>query len=112
MNPLEIEICDTPEKRALGLQFRASLPPDRILHFVGRIYHSYEFFHMRNVRFPIAIAALDKAGKVLSLERIEPETGLFSPPRGTDSVVEMHVDFPAKHGVEKGKPFPAVLSPP
>jgi hypothetical protein len=30
---IEFEFCDTPEKYALGLQFRESLPDERVLAF-------------------------------------------------------------------------------
>ena len=105
---MEFEYCDTPVKSAMGLQFRESLSDDRVLVFddPGDGTWRLTYFHMRNVRFPIAIAALDKEGLVLSLERIEPETGRFYLPRGCVRVMEMSVAFPAKHGVEVGKAFP------
>jgi uncharacterized membrane protein (UPF0127 family) len=105
---MEFEICDTPEKYVTGLQFRESLPEDRVLVFNDPQDGSWEgtYFHMRNVRFPIAIAALDAKGVVLALKRIEPETGRFFPPRGTAQVMEMTVGFSVRHGLKVGKVFP------
>jgi uncharacterized membrane protein (UPF0127 family) len=105
---VEFEYCDTPEKWTTGLQFRESLSDNRVLVFDDPKDGTWAmtYFHMRNVRFPIAIAGLDKDGVVLSLKRIEPETGRFYLPRGCVRVMEMSVAFPAKHGIEVGKPFP------
>jgi len=105
---VEFEICDTPEKYTTGMQFRETFPEDRVLVFNDPGDRSWvnTYFHMRNVRFPIAIAALDADGLVLALKRIEPETGRFFPPRGTVQVMETMVGFPAKFGVEVGKVFP------
>jgi uncharacterized membrane protein (UPF0127 family) len=106
---IEFEYCDTPEKSATGLQFRPSLPADRVLVFDDPKDGTWQmtYFHMHNVRFPIAIAGLDPNGVVLKLQRIEPETGRFYIPRKCVRVVEMNVDFPARHGVEIGRPFPS-----
>ncbi len=106
---IEFEYCDTPEKYTTGLQFRESLADDRVLVFDDPKDGSWHltYLHMHNVRFPIAIAALDKDGVVLSLKRIEPETGRFFIPRGGVRVVEMTVEFPARQGVEVGRPFPS-----
>ena len=105
---MDFEYCDTPEKHWTGMQFRESFPEDRVLVFDVRGHGPWDglYFHMRNVRFPIAIAALDSAGVVLALDRIEPETGRFTPPNGTSWVMEMMVGFPARFGVEVGKAFP------
>lgn len=105
---MDFEICDTPEKHRTGMQFRESFPEDRVLVFDvrGWKFPGGLYFHMHNVRFPIAIAALDSDGVVLALDRIEPETGRFHPPRGTVQVMEMVAGFPERHGVEVGKAFP------
>ena len=105
---MEFEICDTPEKHRTGMQFRKSFPKDRVLVFdvQGWEFPGGLYFHMCNVRFPIAIAALDADGVVLALDRIEPETGRFFPPKGTKWVMETVVGFPERHGMEVGKAFP------
>jgi uncharacterized membrane protein (UPF0127 family) len=108
---VDFEYCDTPEKHVTGMQFRESFPEDRVMVFDVRYRENWDssaqlYFHMHNVRFPIAIAALDADGMVLALDRIEPETGRFYPSRGTHWVMEMMVGFPARYGVEIGKRFP------
>ena len=105
---MDFEYCDTPEKHRTGMQFRKGFPEDRVLVFDVRGRGPWDglYFHMHNVRFPIAIAALDDCGVVLALDRIEPETGRFTPPDETAWVMETMVGFPGRFGVEAGKAFP------
>ena len=100
---VEIEFCDTLEKKVRGLQHREFLEENRILVF-SNIGHN-QYFHMQNVRFPIDIASLDENGKILDIKQIEPQTGLYLTPIGTTDVIEASKGFFGKRSIKIGDTF-------
>lgn len=101
---MKIEYCTTTLEKANGLQHRSSLSPDSVLLFTA--IGSNQTFHMRNVKFPIIITAIDKEGTVLEKSILRPEIDLFKTPTGTAHVVEASVDFGNHNKIEIGKKFP------
>ena len=68
---LTIELATTPEARTCGLSLRDSLPANRGMLFV---YAEPEIltFWMKNTRMPLSIAFIDAAGRVVSIQKMNP----------------------------------------
>ena len=68
---LTIELATTPEARSCGLSLRDSLPANRGMLFV---YAEPEIltFWMKNTRMPLSIAFIDTAGRVVSIQKMNP----------------------------------------
>lgn len=101
---MHIEVCDTWRKKSEGLQRRSHLPHDHILLFTA--IGSNQIFHMRNVRFPIVITAVDHKGIVLEKTTLMPEVDTFRTPIGTAHVVEASLDFTERNNIKVGSKFP------
>jgi hypothetical protein len=68
---LTIELATTPEARSCGLSLRDSLPANRGMLFV---YAEPEIltFWMKNTRMPLSIAFIDTAGRIVSIQKMNP----------------------------------------
>jgi uncharacterized membrane protein (UPF0127 family) len=68
---LTIELATTPETRSCGLSLRDCLPADRGMLFV---YAEPEIlaFWMKNTRMPLSIAFIDTAGRIVSIQKMNP----------------------------------------
>jgi uncharacterized protein len=68
---LAIELATTPEARSCGLSLRDSLPANRGMLFV---YAEPEIltFWMKNTRMPLSIAFIDTAGRIVSIQKMNP----------------------------------------
>ena len=68
---LTIELATTPEARSCGLSLRNSLPTNRGMLFV---YAEPEIltFWMKNTRMPLSIAFIDTAGRIVSIQKMNP----------------------------------------
>ena len=80
---LTIELATTPEARSCGLSLRDSLPANRGMLFV---YAEPEIltFWMKNTRMPLSIAFIDTAGRIVSIQKMNP--------------------FPTHHGLRIARP--------
>jgi uncharacterized membrane protein (UPF0127 family) len=68
---IQAEVADTTQKRALGLMFRDSLPPNRGMLFT--FFDSQEWsFWMKNTRIPLDIIWMDKTKKIVHIEHNVP----------------------------------------
>lgn len=99
---MKVEYCNDWKSKTTGLQHRSSLPSDNVLLFTA--IGSNQIFHMRNVRFPIIITAIDQQGVVLKKSILKPEVDTFRTPKGTAHVVEAGLNFP--YQIEIGDKFP------
>jgi uncharacterized protein len=68
---LTIELATTPEARSCGLSLRDSLPENRGMLFV---YAEPEIltFWMKNTRIPLSIAFIEAAGRIVSIQKMNP----------------------------------------
>jgi uncharacterized membrane protein (UPF0127 family) len=66
-----VEIADTPEKQALGLMFRDSMPDDEGMIFIFP-NETPRSFWMRNTRIPLDIMYFDKDLKMVSISADTP----------------------------------------
>ena len=66
---VSVEVMDTPELCAMGMQFRASMDRPMLFVFPNEAKRSY---HMRNVRMPLDLVTLDRRNVLLSMNSIQP----------------------------------------
>jgi hypothetical protein len=68
---LTIELATTPEARSCGLSLRDNLSANRGMLFV---YAEPEVltFWMKNTRMPLSIAFIDTAGRIVSIQKMNP----------------------------------------
>ena len=64
-----VEVMDTPELRATGMQFRTSMDRPMLFVFPDEAKRSY---HMRNVRMPLDLILMNSGGWVLSMHSMMP----------------------------------------
>jgi uncharacterized membrane protein (UPF0127 family) len=67
----KVEIADAPQKQALGLMFRDSMPADRGMLFIFP-NEAPRSFWMKNTRIPLDIMYFDKNLKLVSLSADTP----------------------------------------
>ena len=86
--PLNVEIADTPAKRARGLMHRRGLAPDSGMLFVFKKPQKLSFW-MKDTKIPLSIAFLSEIGQVLDIKDMEP-----------GSLHSVASDHPAKYALE------------
>ncbi len=101
---VNVELADTPAKRARGLSGRKSLAADKGMLFIfpQADYHS---FWMKEMRFPIDIIWLDTNWKVVDIRgNLQPESfpASYAPSQPALYVLELPAGTAAKRGVEIG----------
>jgi hypothetical protein len=85
---IKVEVARTEKEKERGLMFRERLGKDRGMLFV---YEGEEIrpFWMKNTRLPLSIAFIDKGGKIVDIQDMEP----FS--------LQTHISvYPAKYALE------------
>jgi uncharacterized membrane protein (UPF0127 family) len=60
---------DTPELRAMGMQFRTSMDRPMLFVFRQTARHSY---HMRNVRMPLDLILMNSGGSIVGFHSMTP----------------------------------------
>jgi hypothetical protein len=88
---IKVEVVRTETEKEKGLMFREQMGRDEGMLFV---YEREEMltFWMKNTRLPLSIAFIDKAGKIVDIQDMEP----FS--------LETHVSaYPAKYALEMNR---------
>ena len=73
MYRIEAEVVTTPEQRATGLMRRAEMPAQHGMLFV----FPQEMRHcmwMKNTLLPLSVAFLDRAGRIINVEEMQPQT--------------------------------------
>lgn len=98
----EVEIADTPERRARGLMFRTDLPENRGMLFVfeqtGRVS-----FWMQNTPLPLDLVFIGEDGVVIETFKGEPfSTASIGPNEASRFVLELHEGTAEKVGMVPG----------
>ena len=70
---IRVEVANDEASRHTGLMFRNALPEDGGMIFV---YASEEFWAMwmRNTQVPLSVAFIDRAGRIINVEDMQPFT--------------------------------------
>lgn len=71
--PVTAEIADDEDSRERGLMYRDSLPPDHGMLFVYETERSLGFW-MHNTHLPLDIGFLDRSGRIVDIQQMEPMT--------------------------------------
>lgn len=100
---LTIELATTPEARACGLSHRASLTANRGMLFV---YAEPEIltFWMKNTRMPLSIAFIDAAGRIVSIQKMNPfpTTTVYASPVPALYALEVNQGWFEENGIAIG----------
>jgi hypothetical protein len=100
---LTIELATTPEARSCGLSLRDSLPANRGMLFV---YAEPEIltFWMKNTRMPLSIAFIDTAGRIVSIQKMNPFpiTTIYASPVPALYALEVNQGWFEENGVGVG----------
>ena len=100
---LTIELATTPEARTCGLSLRDSLPANRGMLFV---YAEPEIltFWMKNTRMPLSIAFIDTAGRIVSIQKMNPFpiTTIYASPVPALYALEVNQGWFEENGVGVG----------
>ena len=100
---LTIELATTPEARSCGLSLRDSLPENRGMLFV---YSEPEIltFWMKNTRMPLTIAFIDTAGRIVSIQKMNPFpiTTIYASPVPALYALEVNQGWFEENGVGVG----------
>lgn len=100
--PLEVEIADTPEKRAKGLMDRESLPDLAGMLFVWP-EDTASGFWMKDTLIPLSIAFIDANGVIVHIEDMEPlDETLHRSPKPYRWTVEANQGWFEEHGIGVG----------
>lgn len=98
-----LEVVADRESVRRGLMFRDSLAPNSGMLFAFPGEGSYPFW-MKNTRIPLAIAFLDRSGRVVGLDEMEPfdTVTLHLPSEPFIYAVEMDSGWFCAHGLKVG----------
>ena len=99
---LTVEIADTPDRRALGLMNRESLPDDAGMLFVWP-EDTASGFWMKDTLVPLSVAFIDADGKIVDIQDLEPlDETLHHSPAPYRYAVEANQGWFAEHGISPG----------
>jgi uncharacterized membrane protein (UPF0127 family) len=101
-HPVDAEVAQDPQQRALGLMFRFSLPADRGMLFVFPRAEPQGFW-MRNTYIPLSIAYMDADGTILNIVDMAPHDERRHPSAGPALyALEMRKGWFAERGIGPG----------
>ncbi len=99
---IQVEIADDEAERSRGLMYRQSLPANHGMLFVYPDERRLGFW-MRNTLIPLDIAYLDRAGRIVDIQQMEPQTSETHYSRAPAMyALEMNQGWFAEHGVAVG----------
>ena len=73
MYRIEAEVMATPERRATGLMRRAEMPQQHGMLFVFPQEQRHCMW-MKNTLLPLSVAFLDRTGKIINVEDMQPQS--------------------------------------
>ena len=101
-HPVDAEVAQNPQQRALGLMFRFSLPADRGMLFVFP-QPEMQSFWMMNTYIPLSIAYIDADGTIVNILDMAPHDVSRHPSRAPALyALEMRKGWFAERGVGPG----------
>lgn len=67
------EVANTPDSRRLGLMFREQMPENTGMVFVYEAEGRHAMW-MKNTLIPLSVAFIDRHGRIINIEDMEPQT--------------------------------------
>jgi len=99
---IQVEIADDDEERSRGLMYRESLPEDQGMLFVYTDERTLSFW-MRNTLIPLDIAYIDREGRIVDIQHMEPQDAATHPSAAPAMyALEMNEGWFEANGVEVG----------
>jgi uncharacterized protein len=98
-----VELADTPEKRTVGLMYRASMPADAGMLFDFKKDEPVAMW-MRNTRIPLDMLFITRDGRIANVaERAVPFSETAIPSKGpVRAVLELNGGTAARLGIKAG----------
>ena len=97
-----VEVAITPEERAKGLMGRKYMGKDDGMLFIFE-KEDYHSFWMKNTFIPLSIAFIDKNGRIVSIQDMEPlSLQSHTPPEPILYALEMKKGWFSKYGIKEG----------
>lgn len=97
-----VEIADEDEERSRGLMHRESLPENQGMLFVYTDERTLSFW-MRNTLIPLDIAYIDREGRIVDIQQMEPQDSTTHPSAAPAMyALEMNQGWFEANGVEVG----------
>lgn len=101
-HPVTVEIADDEAERQRGLMYRESLPEDHGMLFVYATERHLSFW-MRNTFIPLDVAFIDRTGRIVDIQQMEPQSDETHTARAPAMyALEMRQGWFADHDVEVG----------
>lgn len=101
-HPVTVEVADDDAERQRGLMHRDSLPDDHGMLFVYESERLLSFW-MRNTRIALDVAFIDRSGRIVDIQQMEPMTDQTHTSRAPALyALEMSLGWFEGHGVEVG----------
>ena len=99
----QVEVADTPSKRAMGLQYRKELGEDRGMIFLFPA-ESPQSFWMKNTPIPLDMIFIDRERKIVGIIEQTVPFSLDSRSVGVPSqfVLEVNGGLAKRHGIQVG----------
>lgn len=70
---IQAEIANTPQSRSLGLMYRKKLEKNQGMLFIFETEQRHCMW-MRNTLIPLSVAFIDKQGRIINIEDMQPKT--------------------------------------
>jgi len=97
-----VEVADEDEERTRGLMHRESLPENQGMLFVYTDERTLSFW-MRNTLIPLDIAYIDREGRIVDIQQMEPQDPTTHPSAAPAMyALEMNKGWFERNGVEVG----------
>lgn len=102
MRQIHAELAVTVPARMQGLMYRTSLAPNRGMLFVYE-RPAMECMWMKNTLIPLSVAFFDQAGRLINIERMQPQTeDSHCTQRPASYALEMEQGWFARNGIGAG----------
>lgn len=99
---IEAELAATPQARQVGLMNRREMPAQRGMVFVFT-EDARHCMWMRNTLIPLSVAFLDREGRILNIEDMQPRTeDNHCAARPARYALEMNLGWFAAKGIKAG----------
>jgi len=100
---IHVRVARTPEELEKGFKGRDFLPDNEGMLFI--LPKEKNAFHMKGVSIPLSIAFIDRRGRILKIEEMDPEVArerIHEAPEGTRFALEMKRGWFRERDIKEG----------